>query len=138
MHSFDFGSEELRMLWASAALGLIQLVLMVLCSVSARPFRWAIGARDEAGASMGRFGERIERAWKNFLETFPIFAAAVLLGAATSRHSPATALGADLYFWGRVIYVPLYAIGIPLLRTLAWAVALAGIVTVLLGIWPGI
>jgi len=30
-------------------------------------------------------------------------------------------------FWGRVAYLPLYAAGIPLLRSLVWNVAAAGI-----------
>ena len=46
-------------------------------------------------------------------------------------HKPQTALGAQLYFWARVAYVPAYAIGVPFLRTLVWAAALVGIVMVL-------
>ena len=42
-----------------------------------------------------------------------------------------TALGAQLYFWARVVYVPLYLAGIPYLRSLAWAVSVAGVLMVL-------
>jgi uncharacterized MAPEG superfamily protein len=47
-------------------------------------------------------------------------------------------MGAQLYFWGRVAFLPLYAIGVPFLRTIAWTAASAGIAMVLLGALPGI
>ena len=53
------------------------------------------------------------------------------------RHSATTVMGAQLFFYGRVLYVPLYAFGIPLLRSLAFGAAAAGIVFILLAIWPG-
>ena len=46
------------------------------------------------------------------------------------------ALGAQLYFWGRVAFLPVYAFGIPVVRTLVWTVALAGIVLVLAACLP--
>jgi len=138
MHSFDFGTQEMRMLWASTLLGLVQLVLAVLFSVGARGMPWALGARDQAGASLSMTGARAERAWRNFMETYPLFAALVLLATAMGKHSPATEWGSELYFFGRVLYVPIYTSGIPVARTAAWAVAAAGIVLLLLGIWPGL
>ena len=138
MHSFDFGTQEMRMLWASTLLGLVQLVLAVLFSVGARGMPWALGTRDQAGASLSTTGARADRAWKNFMETYPLFAALVLLATAMGKHSPATEWGSELYFFGRVLYVPIYTSGIPVARTAAWSVAAAGIVLVLLGIWPGL
>ncbi len=66
---------------------------------------------------------RLDRALSNFLETFPLFAAAVLIAHAAGRHDWMTIWGAQLYFWGRVAYVPLYAFGIRLVRSLVWNVA---------------
>ncbi len=43
-----------------------------------------------------------------------------------------TVLGAQLYFWSRLIYVPIYALGIPYLRTLVWTVSMVGIVLLLI------
>ncbi|MEO8779981.1 MAG: MAPEG family protein, partial [Rhodanobacter sp.] len=64
-------------------------------------------------------------------ETFPLFAAAVLVACALQRHDGMTVLGAQLYFWARLVYLPVYAAGIPYLRTLAWMVSVVGIVLVL-------
>jgi uncharacterized MAPEG superfamily protein len=137
MHPFDFATPEIRMLWASAALGLVQLAIAFLFSLGARGMPWALGARDEPGRPVGKIGARLGRAYSNYLETFPIFAALVLVANAMDRHSAMTAWGAQLYFTGRVLYVPLYAFGIPIARSLAFGAATAGIVTILLAIWPG-
>ena len=73
---------------------------------------------------------RLDRALRNFVETFPLFAAPVLTAHLTDTHGPLTEWGARLYFWGRVAYVLLYAAGVPLLRSLVWNVATIGIVLV--------
>ncbi len=133
----QFGSVELQMLAASAVLGLVQLVLTAVFSVGARGMAWALGPRDNAGAPLGTTGGRLDRALKNFLETFPIFAVAVLIAMALNKHTAMTVLGAQLYFWARVAFVPVYALGMPVVRTLVWAVSLAGIVLVLQVGWLG-
>ena len=88
---------------------------------------------DEAGRTVavedpevGDYAGRFERAFYNMLETFPAFAALVLMVEATESWTSLTAMGAQLYFWGRVFYVPAYVTGIPLVRTLIWAVATIG------------
>ena len=43
-------------------------------------------------------------------------------------------VGAHLFFWARLAYVPLYAAGIPVARTVAFAVATLGIVLILLAL----
>ena len=134
----DLGSNEITMLWASALLGTVYLLAAVIPSVLGRGMPWAAGPRDEPAPAIGKVGARLDRAWKNFVETFPLFVAAVLVEAQVPQDSEIAAMGAQLYFWGRVAFLPLYAIGVPFLRTIAWTVALAGIVMVLLGALPGI
>jgi uncharacterized MAPEG superfamily protein len=126
---------ELTLLGLATALGVVQVVLVVIWSGLAGRTPWAIGARDGAGPQFGTMGARLDRALKNFGETFPLFAAAILLATVANRHGNATLLGSELYFWGRVVYVPLYAFGIPVLRTIVWTIASAGIALVLLGVF---
>ncbi len=78
---------------------------------------------------------RIERAYRNYLETFPFFVAVVLAAHVTDTHSWMTAWGVQLYFWGRLAYVPAYASGIWLARSLIWNVPIAGIVLILVAIF---
>ncbi len=73
---------------------------------------------------------RIERAYFNLLETMPAFAALVLIVLYTGNANANTALGAQLYFWGRVLYVPAYLAGIPYLRTLVWTVSMIGLLLI--------
>ncbi|WP_445143940.1 MAPEG family protein [Dyella sp. Tek66A03] len=78
---------------------------------------------------------RSDRAFKNFLETFVFFVAAVLAVVVAQRTNASTALGAQLFFWARVVYLPVYLIGIPYLRTLVWATSLAGLLMVVFGLF---
>jgi len=124
-------TTELCMLVWSAVLGLVQIVLAATCSVGQRGLGWAASARDEMKPPLGGIGGRLDRARANFLETFPLFVAVVLAAHLLQRHDHLTVLGAQLYFWARLAYVPAYVAGIPYLRTLIWAVSIVGIVLVL-------
>ncbi|HEX4296085.1 MAG TPA: MAPEG family protein [Rhizomicrobium sp.] len=130
-------STELQMLFCAIALGIVQLLIAVLASVGARGMPWAAGPRDEPGAPIGKIGGRLERAYRNFLETFALFAAAVLLAHALDKTTAGSALGAQIYLWARVLYIPAYVFAIPFLRTLIWMASLVGIVMVMSAIWPG-
>jgi uncharacterized MAPEG superfamily protein len=129
-------NTELQILFCAIALGLVQLALATMASVSGRGMPWGIGPRDEGWPPLGKVGGRLERAYKNFLETFPLFAAAVLLVYALSRSSSASVLGAEIYIWARVLYVPAYVLAIPFTRTLLWTASIVGIVLVWYAAWP--
>ncbi|OOG45579.1 MAPEG family protein [Rhodanobacter sp. C01] len=124
-------SIELRMLAWSVVLGLVQIALAAIFSVSQRGLGWAAGARDGVTPALTGVAARLDRARANFLETFPFFIAVVLVACLLPRHSGMTVLGAQLYFWARLVYVPVYAAGIPYLRTLIWAASIVGIVLLL-------
>jgi uncharacterized MAPEG superfamily protein len=127
---------ELQILFCAVALGLVQLGLTIVMNLLVRA-QWAAGPRDEPGIPLGKIGERLERAYRNFLETFPLFAAAVLIDQALGKSTPLTMLGVQLYIWARLIYVPLYVAGIPFVRTLVWIGSLIAILLVMSAVWPG-
>ena len=124
-------TSELCMLMWSVVLGLVQIALAATCSVGQRGLDWAASARDEVKPALSGVGGRLDRARANFLETFPLFAAVVLAAHLLQHHDSMTVLGAQLYFWARLVYVPVYAAGIRYLRTLVWAASIVGIVLVL-------
>ncbi len=126
-------SIEIRMLAWAVVLGIVQLVLASTTMTAQRGTKWNASARDGTPAPLTGVAARLERALRNFLETFAFFAAAVLAVVLTQRADAHTALGAQLYFWARVAYVPLYAAGIPYIRSLVWLVSMVGVVMVL---WP--
>lgn len=126
---------ELQMLAWAIVLGLVHLMLDAGMKTSERGLAWNASARDGDARPLGPVAGRINRSWSNFLETFPMFAAAVLAVVLAERTGEGTALGAQLYFWARLAYIPAYAAGIPYVRSLIWAVSLAGIVLVLSGLF---
>jgi uncharacterized MAPEG superfamily protein len=131
-------STEFTMLAFAIVLGLVQLFLAVQLVTRERGVAWNMGPRDETPPLRGKLAGRLDRAFNNFRETFPFFAAVVVMAAILGRHNAMTALGSELYLAGRVIYVPLYAIGATGLRTLSFLIATAGIIIVLVAIFsPG-
>jgi uncharacterized MAPEG superfamily protein len=130
-------SFELWILIASCVLGLVQIVLASHAASLQRGYRWTASSRDAELPPLTGVAGRLERALRNFFETFPVFVAAVLLVHVLGRESPLSEWGAGLYFLGRLVYLPLYAAGVFLIRSLVWNVAFAGMVLLLLAsIWP--
>ena len=130
-------SFELAMLAASCVLCLIQIIITSHAASLQRDYRWTASARDAEVPPLTGIAGRLERALRNFLETFPVFVAAVVLVNVLGRETALSAWGAGLYFSARLVYLPLYALGVPLLRSLVWNIAFAGIVLLLLAsVWP--
>ena len=124
---------ELKLLIVSVIIGLVQIGWAAAAgSGGERNLAWLAGPRDEP-RPVGAMAGRLDRALKNFLETFPLFAAALLACAAAGKlGSGHTVYGSAAYVIGRAIYVPLYALGTPFLRTVAWFVSLLGIAAIII------
>lgn len=128
------GAIELQMLFLSVLLGLGQLMAAAMLSTRDKGVAHNLSPRDEEGAPVSVLTGRMQRAFANFKETFAFFAAAVLLVTILGRESGLSAWGAQLYFWARLAYVPVYAAGIPGLRSAIWMVSLTGLLLVLLSV----
>lgn len=128
-------TAELTLLVLAIVLGLLQIVLASHAASLQRGYRWTASPRDAATPPLAGVAGRLERALRNYGETFPLFAAAVVMAHVTGRHDGLTLAGAHLYVWARVAYVLCYAAGVPLLRSLIWNVATLGIVLILVSLW---
>ncbi|MGC2777600.1 MAG: MAPEG family protein [Bradyrhizobium sp.] len=127
-------TTELTLLALTVLLGFVQIVLAAHAKSAQYGYRWNLGARDESMPPLDPVPGRLDRALKNLIETFPFFAAAVLIAHVAGRDGALTWWGAQLYFWARVAYVPAYAAGVPLLRTMVWNVAAIGIGLILIAL----
>ena len=120
-------STELQILAWTIVLGLVHVFVAAALSTQQRGLMWNAGNRDGDPPALTGAAARAVRANNNFLETFPFFAAAVL-GVMLLKHAtPQTALGAQVYFFARLVYLPVYVAGIPYLRTAVWATAFWGL-----------
>lgn len=118
---------EFRMLGLSVALGLIHIVAASHSASLQRGYRWTASARDEVRAPLVGVAGRLARALDNFGETFPLFAALAVAVVVAGNSGALSRWGAGLYVAGRVAYLPLYVLGVPLVRSLVWNVAALGI-----------
>jgi len=128
---------EYYLLGATLILALIQILLAAHLRTLQYGLKWNAGARDEAMPPLNPLPGRLLRAQQNLFETLPLFIGALLGAAVVGRLGALTSIGAHLYFFGRLIYLPLYAIGIPVVRSLVWVAATAGLVLVIAGLMLG-
>ena len=123
-------SIELKMLVWSCALALVQMLAAVAGAQLQVGIPRLAGNRDDVPALTG-FAGRAQRAQRTMLENLVVFAALVLVAQVTSRFNETTALGAQLFFWARLVYAPVYWVGVPWVRTGVWLVSFIGIVMIL-------
>jgi uncharacterized MAPEG superfamily protein len=125
-------NTELTMLAWTLVLAIAQIFLPAHFRTRETGLDYNVGARDQsASVPVGLITGRLMRAQQNLMESLPIFIAAVLMAQVLHLHNWATVWGAMLYFVARVIYVPLYAFGIPFIRTLVWLTSMLGIFLIL-------
>ena len=86
----------------------------------------AMGNRENMPEFTG-FTGRADRTARNTLENFVLFAAIVLVAHVAGISSPRVAAGAQLFFWTRLLFIPIYYVGIPYLRTVVWGAGIVGL-----------
>ena len=127
-------SIELWTLFGAMILGLVHLTAASFSFKAQVGNAYTVGARDENLRPTGIAG-RLDRAQRNYLETFAIFAAAILMLETLGRSGGWLSVsGASAYLAGRLLFLPLYAAGIPWLRTFSWNAATLGLVMVMAAI----
>jgi len=119
-------STDLSMLVWTAVLALL-MPLTYVPGRSAAPggLAWGFGNRDQPLGSPPWVGRAV-RAHANLVENLAPFAILVLVAQVAGRANATTALGATIFFWGRVAYAAVYVAGIPYLRTAVFFAAMLG------------
>ena len=124
---------ELKILALGALLLFVHIFTATRFKTAQYGRKWNVGARDEALPAQSPVTGRTMRAQANFEETFPIAIIALLGVVVAGRTSEWTALGGWIWLGARIVYLPLYAVGIPVIRTIVWTVSMVGLGMVL---WP--
>ncbi|MEW9805959.1 MAPEG family protein [Mesorhizobium marinum] len=129
-------STEIWVLGWSAALLVLQVILQATATYDLGP-TYLLGPRDEKRLSRHVVAGRLERALKNLLETYPAFIAIVVALVVAGKTGGIAGTGALVWLGARVLYVPAYAFGIPVVRTLLWLISAVGLVMMLVRLLGG-
>ncbi len=124
-------SSEITVLGWSVVLLLVQVIVQATATYDLGP-KYLFSPRDEGRVSRSIVAGRLLRALRNLLETYPAFVALALALVVSGKAGGLGATGAWLWLAARVIYLPVYAAGIPVIRTLLWALSIVGLVLMLL------
>jgi len=133
MYDFAGVFPEFGVLFWSVALFAIYLFVQSGISIAQNGLSYSVSPRDTQQPESVYAG-RADRALKNFVQTWPAFIILVLVAQVTSRADELTFWGAQLWFWARLAYLPLYLLGIPYIRSLAWGISILGLVLMFVGI----
>lgn len=124
---------ELTVLAWGCVLALVHIFAAVILKTRLYGTAWNVGARDEAMPPPPPLIARLDRAQRNFFETFPLVVAAIALLGITGVQTRSTEIGALLWLGARILYLPIYAAGTPYVRTLIFLVSVVGLLMML---WP--
>jgi uncharacterized MAPEG superfamily protein len=122
-------------LWMLVATGLLSTFVPLIYAAGRFQvpggFAWAFGNR-ETPLDVAPWVSRAVRAHQNLTENLALFAILVLTAHVAGKANAATALGASLFFWGRLAHIFIYTAGLVYLRTAVFFVAAAGELVILL------
>lgn len=127
-------TPELTVLAWTLVLAIAQIALPAAFRTRETGVAYNAGPRDTEGPPVGIMTGRLLRAQKNLFETLPLFIAAVLILHVAGIHTQVTSWATLVYLMARVVYVPLYAFGIPYARSAVWMISMLALVLLLVEI----
>ncbi len=122
---------ELMLLAWAVVLTVVQMLVAVSGATLQVGLPMLAGNRDNCPAFTG-WVARAYRAHHNMLENLVLFAALVLIAVIAGKTNPTTLLGAQIFFWARIVYAAVFLAGIPWLRTGVWTVSMIGLILIFL------
>ena len=122
---------EMTLLLWTVLLAFVQMLVAVTGATMQVGLTLLAGNREGLAPCTGWAG-RAARAHHNMLESLVLFAALVLIAAVAGKTNAMTLLGAQLFFWARLVYAVVYLAGIPWARTAVWFVSVIGLALIFL------
>lgn len=120
-------NPELYLLVWAVVLTFVQMLIAVQGSMMQVGLLTLVGNREGFPEMKGWAG-RAMRAHLNMVQNMALFVPLVLVSVTAGASNSTTLLGAQIFFWARVVYAIIYLIGIPWLRTATWAVSIIGLI----------
>lgn len=122
-------TTDLLYLTLSAGLCAVLWIPYILSRIQTWGLVNAVGYPENPPA-LPAWAQRSTRVHANLVENLAPFAALVLVAQAAGVANEITALGAAIFFWARIVHAVVFTLGIPWLRTLAFAVSWVGMVII--------
>jgi uncharacterized MAPEG superfamily protein len=122
---------EIMVLGLSVVLLLVQLFMASIPTTVELGGKYQAGPRDQPRSVNSVFAGRAARAFRNLLETYPVFVALALALTVTGRSGGWGALGAEIWLVMRLLYVPAYLVHFPFVRSLLWFVSVLALLAML-------
>jgi len=120
---------ELSLLVWSVALAFVQVLIAVQGTVMQVGLP-ALAANRESLPELTGWAGRALRAQRNMVENLLLFVPLVLVAVVANKTNAMTLLGAQIFFWARLVYAGVYVAGIPWLRTGVWFVSVIGLILI--------
>jgi uncharacterized MAPEG superfamily protein len=128
-------STELYWLTLTVILTGLLWVPYILDRIMVRGLMGAMANPSPGDAPQSPWAQRLQRAHINAVENLVIFAALVLTLQVMRHSTMSTAIACAVYFWARLAHAFIYWAGIPVLRTLAFAVGFVAQVALVLAVF---
>jgi uncharacterized MAPEG superfamily protein len=115
------------------ALSAVLTLLMLATGSALRTRVWTPGGIARATGNRDGLGEpspiasRADRAAKNMLENLVLLVALLAAVHFAGKVNAQVQLGANVFFWARVVYWPAYVTGVPLVRSIVWMISIVGL-----------
>ena len=114
-------STELQILGLYGLVVIITILAQVLAAQAQVGLPMLLAPRDDGPKLIGVAG-RLERAQLNSIVAMALFAPAILILAQKGISTSSTLLAAQAFLIARILYVQIYAMGLPWARTIAWLI----------------
>ena len=115
-------SKELMWLTLTVILTGLLWVPYILDRTMVRGLMGAMANPSRNDKPQSPWAQRLYFAHTNAVENLVIFAPLVLILDAIGHSTESTAIACAVYFWARLAHAIIYALGMPVLRTLAFTV----------------
>jgi uncharacterized MAPEG superfamily protein len=127
--------KELMWLTLTVILTGVLWIPYILDRIMVRGLMGAMANPSPNDAPQSQWAQRLQRAHLNAVENLVIVAALVLTLQIMQHSTQSTVIACAVYFWARLAHAIVYTLGIPVLRTLAFAVGFLAQIALVLAVF---
>lgn len=128
-------TKELMWLTLTVALTGVLWIPYVIDRIIVRGLMGAMANPSRDDKPQSPWAQRLYFAHTNAVDNLVVFAPLVLILDIMSHSTQSTVIACAVYFWARLAHAIVYALGIPVLRTLAFAVGFVAQVVLVLAVF---